>query len=74
MSLTCLLEKLAQNKGREGIGEFSRLANSSLESHKRTLPRPQGLAGAAGKVCRGLSGAWELQRDWRVFKAGKRQP
>ena len=28
---------------------------------KRTLPRPQGLVGAAGKVCRGLSGAWELQ-------------
>ena len=28
---------------------------------KRTLPGPQGLVGAAGKVCRGLSGAWELQ-------------
>ena len=39
------------------------------------LPRPQGLVGAAGKVCRGLSGAWELQgRVWGVLKAGKRQP
>ena len=42
---------------------------------KRTLPGPQGLVGAAGKVCRGLSGAWELQgRVWRVLRAGKRQP
>ena len=39
---------------------------------------PQELVGAAGKVCRGLSGAWELQgrvsRVRRVSKAGKRQP
>ena len=29
----------------------------------------------AGKVCRGLSGAWELQgRVWGVLRAGKRQP
>ena len=30
---------------------------------------------ATGKVCRGLSGAWELQgRVWGVLRAGKRQP
>ena len=47
----------------------------ALNLLKRTLPRPQGLVGAAGKVCRGLSGAWELQgRVWGVLRAGKRQP
>ena len=44
------------------------LANSSLEPHKKTLPRPQGLVGAAGKVHRGLSGAWELRGSvWGVL-------
>ena len=38
------------------------------EPHKKTLPRPQGLVGAAGKVHRGLSGAWELQGSvWGVL-------
>ena len=69
-----LSPKLQVKRAAERFGEFSRLANGSLES-KRTLPRRQGLVGAAGNVCRGLSGAWELQgRVWRVFKAGKRQP
>ena len=48
---------------------------AALNILQRTLPRPQGLVGAAGKVRRGLSGAWELQgRVWRVLRAGKRQP
>ena len=39
-----------------------------MNVHKKTLPRPQELVGAAGKVCRGLSGAWELQgRVWGVL-------
>ena len=47
----------------------------ALNLLKRTLPQPQGLVGAAGKVCCGLSGAWELQgRVWGVLRAGKRQP
>ena len=41
---------------------------AALNLHKRTLPRLQGLVGAAGKVHRGLSGAWELQGSvWRVL-------
>ena len=43
---------------------------AAWDLRKRTLPRPQELVGAAGKVCRGLSGAWELQgRAWGVLKA-----
>ena len=41
---------------------------AALNLHKRTLPRLQGLVGAAGKVHRGLSGAWELQGSvWGVL-------
>ena len=59
----------------EGLGSFEGWQTAPLNLLKRTLPRPQGLVGAAGKVCRGLSGAWELQgRVWRVLRAGKRQP
>ena len=54
---------------------FEGWQTAALNVHKKTLPRPQGLVGAAGKVCRGLSGAWELQgrfgEFWRVLKAGK---
>ena len=39
-----------------------------MNVHKKTLPRPEGLVRAAGKVCRSLSGAWELQgRVWGVL-------
>ena len=49
-------------------GLCQELANGSLEPHKKTLPRPHGLVGAAGKVHRGLSGAWELQGSvWGVL-------
>ena len=40
---------------------FEAWQTAALNLLKRTLPRPQGLVGAAGKVHRGLSGAWELQ-------------
>ena len=40
---------------------------AALNVLKRTLPGPQGLLGAAGKVGRGLSGAWELQRGFGEF-------
>ena len=43
------------------MGSFEGWQTAALNLLKRTLPRPQGLVGAAGKVCRGLSGAWELQ-------------
>ena len=57
------------------LGEFRRLGKrhpwTSIKGH---CLRPQGLVGAAGKVCRGLSGAWELQgRVWEFLRAGKRQ-
>ena len=62
----------------KGLGSFEGWQTAALNVHKKTLPRPQGLVRAAGKVCRGLSGAWELQgRVWgvrRISKAGKRQP
>ena len=59
----------------EGLASFAGWQTAALNVLKRTLPGPQGLVGAAGKVCRGLSGAWELQgRVWRVLRAGKRQP
>ena len=46
-------------------GSFAGWQTAALNVLKRTLPGPQGLVGAAGKVCRGLSGAWELQgRVW----------
>ena len=67
-----------QGRVRGGFGEFWRVLKAgkpALNLLKRTLPRPHGLVGAAGKVCRGLSGAWELQgRVWGVLRAGKRQP
>ena len=57
------------------MGSFEGWQTAALNVHKKTLPRPQGLVGAAGKVCRGLSGAWELQgrvsRVRRVLRAGK---
>ena len=54
---------------------FEAWQTAALNLLKRTLPRPQGLVGAAGKVHRGLSGAWELQGSvWGVLKPGKRQP
>ena len=68
----------------EGLASFAGWQTAALNVLKRTLPGPQGLVGAAGKVCRGLSGAWEcrglsgaweLQGSvWRVLRAGKRQP
>ena len=51
------------------MGSFEGWQTAALNPPKGTLPRPQGFVGAAGKVCRGLSGAWELQgRVWRVLK------
>ena len=59
---------------RGGLGSFEGWQTAALKVLKRILPG-QGLVGAAGKVCRGLSGAWELQgRVWGVLRAGKRQP
>ena len=59
---------MAPGSCREGLGNFAGWQTAALNVHKKTLPGPQGLVGAAGKVCRGLSGAWELQgRVWRVF-------
>ena len=43
------------------MASFAGWQTAALNVLKRTLPGPQGLVGAAGKVCRGLSGAWELQ-------------
>ena len=43
------------------MASFEGWQTAALNVHKKTLPRPQGLVRAAGKVCRGLSGAWELQ-------------
>ena len=39
------------------MGSFEGWQTAALNVHKKTLPRPQGLVRAAGKVCRGLSGA-----------------
>ena len=62
---------VAPGSCRGGFGEFWRVLKAgkpALNLHKRTLPRLQWLVGAAGKVCRGLSGAWELQgRVWGVL-------
>ena len=68
----------------ERLASFAGWQTAALNVLKRTLPGPQGLVGAAGKVCRGLSGAWECRglsgawelqgRVWRVLRAGKRQP
>ena len=66
---------VARGSCRGGFESFEGWQTAALNRLKRTLPRPQGLVGAAGKVCRGLSGAWELQgRVWGVLRAGKRQP
>ena len=57
------------------MASFEGWRTGALNLLKRTLPRLQRLVGAAGKVCRGVSGAWELQgrvwEFWRVLKAGK---
>jgi hypothetical protein len=50
------------------LASFEGWQTAALNLHKKTLPRLQGLVGAAGKVHRGLSGAWELQGSvWGVL-------
>ena len=59
------MSQQAVARSREKDNENKKRNKSLL---KNTLPGPQGLVGAAGKVCRGLSGAWELQgRVWGSF-------
>ena len=51
------------------MASFEGWRTGALNLLKRTLPRLQRLVGAAGKVCRGVSGAWELQgRVWGVLE------
>ena len=58
---------MALGSCREGLGSFAGLQTAFLNVHKMTLPGRQGLVGAAGKVCRGLSGAWEVQGRFGEF-------
>ena len=51
----------------EGLARFAGWQTAALNVLKRTLPGTQGLVGAVGKGCRGLSGAWELQRGFGEF-------
>ena len=55
------------------LASFEAWQTAALNRHKRTLPRLQGLVGAAGKVHRSLSGAWELPKLPKRFPAAPRR-